>query len=86
MDKQQQADRGDRAKRLLENELLKEAFDEIERVIEEGWKDSAGHEHEQRQNAYLMHRLLQNFKGHFEQLVRTGDHARKELLKLKEKE
>jgi hypothetical protein len=77
-----QQERGDRAKRLLENELLVEAFEKIEADILDKWQNSAADEKEQRDNAYLMHRLLQNLKAQIKQIVITGDGATKELLRL----
>lgn len=84
MDKRKQVDRGVKAEALLKNELLQEAFDKIEGAILEGWKNSQAHEDEQRRNAYLMQRLLQNFKAHFNYIVRTGKHAESQLLKLED--
>ena len=80
-----QADRGNRAKRLLENELFSEALEKIENDIVEAWKRSGGRDEDQRRNAYLMLRLFQNFKQHFITIINTGQHAEKELLKLREK-
>jgi hypothetical protein len=75
-------DRGERAKRLLEDPLFKEAFEKIDAAIVEGWRTSNGNDHEGRHNAYLMQRLLKNLKEQFAQIVRTGDAAGKELLML----
>lgn len=81
--RQQQA-RGDRARRILDDELVREAFEKIEAAIVEGWKGSASHEEEQRRNAYLMHRLFQNFRAEFTRAVTTGAAAGKELLRIQE--
>lgn len=80
----QQAERGERAKRLLENELLQEAFASVEKAIDDGWKGTSAHEKEQRENAYMMHRLLGNFREHIAQVVRTGDGAAKQLLRIEQ--
>jgi hypothetical protein len=81
--RQQQA-RGHRAKRILEDDLVIEAFEKIETVVTEAWQNSPADAEKERYNAYLMHRLLKQFKEHFRQIVVTGDHAGKELLRLKE--
>lgn len=81
---QRQADRGERAKRLLGNDLLIEALDAIEAEIDQSWKSSLADDEEIRRNAYLMYRLLQNFRQQFKQAVVTGKAARKELLNLKD--
>jgi hypothetical protein len=79
-----QQSRADRAKRLLDDELIQEAFDKIEREIDQSWKNSPADAERERYNAYLMYRLLQNFKGHFTALVATGEHARKQLLQIEQ--
>lgn len=83
---QHQAARGERAQRLLEDPLVVEAFEAIEQKILEGWRESRAEEREQRENAYVMHRLLQSFREHFAAHVRTGELARTELLAIAEEE
>lgn len=78
----QQLDRAERAKRILGNELVKEAFEAIEKTILDAWKNSAADEDRERNNAYLMHRLLQNFKQQFTAAVANGKVAQKELLRV----
>lgn len=75
-----QAQRGDRARAICEDELFIEAFDAIEKRIEEGWKETQASEKQERENAYLMHRLVQNFRAHFRSLMTTGEQAKKDLL------
>lgn len=79
-----QQDRGHRAKRVLENDLVVGAFEKIEAEIDAAWKNSAADDEKARYNAYLMHRLLQNFKQQFRHAVTTGEAAGKELLRLKD--
>ena len=79
-----QADRGDRAKRLLENELINEAFDKIESEIMDAWRNSPADAEQERYNAYLMYRLLMNFKGQFKQAVAHGEAASKQLLQIRD--
>jgi len=79
-----QAERGDRARAILENDLVLEAFESVQKQIETAWQTSAGPDKEQRENAYLMHRLLQNFRSHFETVVQTGEAGKRELLSLHE--
>lgn len=78
----QQADRGERAKRVLENELVKEAFESMEKTIMDAWRLSAADEDGARNNAYLMYRLLQNLKQQFAHMVATGEAANKQLLQI----
>lgn len=81
-----QHDRGERAKRLLENELIVEAFEKIEAEITESWRNSAVDEAEKRHNAYLMGLLLERFKQHFRVIVAGGEKAQIDLLQLEAKE
>ncbi len=79
-----QAERARRAQDIMEDELVQEAFAELEKTIDTAWKTSIGDEREQRENAYIMYRLLQQFRSHFGQIINTGEHARKQLLELKD--
>ena len=77
--------RGVRAKRILEDDMVVEAFAAIEKTIEDGWKDSRAHDEKGRENAYLLHRILNQFKGEFERIVRDGEVAKSGLDRLKQK-
>lgn len=81
----QKMGRGARAKALLQNDLLQEAFEKLESAIDEGWKNSEADDERVRYNAYIMHRLLKNFKNHFTQIVTKGKHAEKKLLQIRDK-
>jgi len=76
------AERGQKAERLLANPLLKEAFDNVEKKIEEGFKNLDGTP-ESRERAYLMFRLLCQLKREFEIVIRDGKSAVK-LLDIEE--
>lgn len=76
---------GLRAKEIMEDPLVTGAFGQIEAEIIGRWKETQGSEKEQRENAYLMFRLMQNLRGHFEQIIVTGKSAEHDLLKLKDK-
>ena len=75
---QEQANRGDRAKRLLEDDLIQEAFQKIEAEIERGWKNSK-HPGE-RENAYYLWRALESFRKKLENVVQHGETAKKTLF------
>jgi len=74
--------RGQRAEKLLANPLLTEAFDKVEKKLDEGWKKLDGTP-ETRERAYLMHRLLVQLRKEFEIVIRDGKSAAK-LLDLEE--
>ena len=76
--------RGARAKEIIENPFVVEAFDAIEGVIANGWKESGADDSKARENAYLMHRLLQNFKSEFQRAIATGKASEKKLLSTKD--
>ena len=78
----EQAQRASRAKQILENDLVVEAFDLIEKRIYESWQTSSADETTERENAYLMHRLLQNFRTQFTQAIAKGKVADRELLSI----
>jgi len=76
--------RGERAKRIMEEEFVKEAFDKIESTLMDAWRQSASDETGARDNAYIMYRLLQNFKQQFVIAITTGEVSRKELLSIED--
>lgn len=77
-----QMDRGQRAERVLNDPLVKEAFDKIRDEIVEAWENSDADDDRGRHNAYLLQRLLRNFESQFKQIVRTGEAAKRELLEI----
>ena len=81
----QERSEGARAQAVLDNDLVKRAFDKIEATITEAWKSSPAEDERGRYNAYLMHRLFQNFKSEFTRAVATGKVAEKRLLEIKDK-
>ena len=82
---QEAVNRGERAERLYNDELFQEALQKIEDEITQSWKTSPADDEKGRYNAYLMHRLLQNFKSQFVRTMATGKAAKKELLKTSDK-
>jgi hypothetical protein len=77
------ADRGVRAQALLDNELLKEAFEKIESFTLDAFKNSKADEAQLRDDAWRSYKLLQNLKGELSRLVITGKDASKQLLQVK---
>ena len=61
--------RGEHAKRLLEDELLIEAFEEVERDIFDEWKKTSSADHSER--AELFHTLkgLERLKGRLQAIL-----------------
>ena len=74
--------KGRAAKELINNPVLVEALDAIEKEIEMGWKNSPAGDggREARDNAYLMHRLLKRLRGVLKAIIVDGGNAEKLLL------
>lgn len=80
---EQQA-RGNDARHILEHPLVKEAFEKMHQSILDAWENSPAEAEDVRQNAYLMQRLLKNFREQFSMIISNGKMAEKELLHLKD--
>ena len=81
----EQRARGEKAKGVLENDLVIEAFEKIEADLNEMWQKSEMSQHEERENIYLAMRIFKNFRAYFSKVVRTGDAAAKELVTIQKK-
>lgn len=77
----QEQDRAQKAKALLENELLVAAFDDIELSLTETWKRSGPDDGPMREDAWRSLRLLTKLRGVLEGHVKTGTLASEQLLK-----
>jgi hypothetical protein len=80
----EQVSRGERARRIYESDLFTEAAEAIEKEILASITGSLGDEQAVRERAYLMFRLLQNFKQQFKHAMTTGHVASAELLRVKD--
>jgi hypothetical protein len=72
--------REQRAKNLLDNPLLKEAFDVLREDLMTRWESSGSTELEARESIWLAMRLLDRVHGHIKSIVETG-HMNKMLEK-----
>ena len=79
-----QEGRGQRAKALLENELLKESFEHLELSLMSAWRETSPDEHERREDAWRSLKLLNKLQEHLRRHVTTGQAAGKELLRIKD--
>jgi hypothetical protein len=64
--------RGERARQLLEEPLIVEAFDLIEREYHKAWQDSPARDNEARELLYLSLKNLAKVKGHLVQVMESG--------------
>lgn len=78
----EQRARGQRAKALLEDELLVEAFDKIEKVYTVTWRATAPDDIDTRERAYQMLALLGDVKTALREVASTGAVAAETLERL----
>lgn len=71
--------RGERARRLLEDPLLVEAFDAVEAGIRSAWAGTGEAEERERERLWLMLRLLGRVRGHIVGAMETGRLAERQL-------
>jgi hypothetical protein len=72
MTPEQEAQRGQDAKRLLDDPLLKEAFDAIEQEFVDQWKKAPVRDVEGREKLWLMLQLLNKVHSHLEAVMASG--------------
>jgi hypothetical protein len=74
--------RGSKAKQLLENELLTEAFDELEKSYFGAWRQSTPMDVNAREKLYLAANIVAKVKDHLGLIVKNGKIAEAELKQL----
>lgn len=65
-------ERGARAQSLLENDLLKEAIEELRKTYRRGWERSAEEDIETRERCYRQLRALDDVVSQLQSFVMTG--------------
>ena len=78
-----EAKRGHEAAQLLENPLLREAFDTQRERIQREWEDSPARDTEGRERLWLMLKLLGAVEGHLKTVMETGKLATLEIERKK---
>jgi|TARA_R110002020_G_scaffold53571_2_gene149763 ribosomal protein S18 acetylase RimI-like enzyme len=68
--------REEHAKRLLNDELLQEAFDTLREELMNRWSHSGSTDLEARESIWLAIRLLEKIDGHLKSIVETGHMAK----------
>ena len=68
--------REEHAKRLLNDELLQEAFDTLREELMNRWSHSGSTDLEARESVWLAIRLLEKIDGHLKSIVETGHMAK----------
>ena len=72
-------DRGEKAKAVLRNPILAEAFEELGGRYIEAWKVTSIEQDTQREKIFQMYQALLAVRGHLEEVVSTGELAKIEL-------
>ncbi len=72
MDKQKVIDQGYHAKRLLEDEVLLEAFAQVEHDIYTEWRTTALHDHQQRADLFHTLKGLERLKARLQATLDAG--------------
>lgn len=76
--------RGSKAKQLLENELLTEAFDELEKSYFAAWRRSEPSDAMAREKLYLAANIVAKVKDHLSLVVKGGKLAEVEMKQITE--
>lgn len=79
MTPEKEAMRGEEAKRLLENELYREAFDMLNQSIISKWLAAPIRDREGMHELKLMAKVLQDVESYLAQIVNTGKMAEMQL-------
>ena len=76
--RREEQNRGERAKALMRDPLIVEAFDVLEGKYIEAWKDSSS-SLDERETLFQMYQALMVVRGHLLEVIETGDLAKLEL-------
>jgi CTP:phosphocholine cytidylyltransferase-like protein len=83
MDKiQKQIQQGQRAKQILDDPLLKEAFEYLTEQYKSEIFNTSYNDHDQRQVLWMAYNMLDKIKGHLVSVMETGKLASSELENL----
>jgi hypothetical protein len=80
---EQEARRGEEARRLLEEPLLEEAFTAVDGALREAWTSTHDDAVAERERLWLMLKLLGRVRAHLVDALQTGRLANGQLAELK---
>ena len=86
MDMQQDIDRAEQARSIIDHPLFAEAFDELEMAYIEAWRSSSQNEQDNRERLYVALNLLGAVKLHLESVIAGGALARADLEMIAQKD
>ena len=79
------AERGARAARLLEDDLLKEAFETLDRDYTKAWRETAARDTDARERLWQATQVLGKVRDHLLAVANNGKLAQRELDALQDK-
>lgn len=68
---------GEEARRLLDNPVLHEAMDRVEKKLVESWKNTAPGEDAEREAAYAMYWAMQQVRGELRVMIANASMAQR---------
>lgn len=77
--------RANRAKQLLEDDLLKEAFESVNAALNDAWAVSTIAQTDEREKLWLMIKLLARVRSHLEAVMQGGKLATARLTEIERK-
>ena len=75
-------ERGTKAEALLRNEILREAFEDLEKEFVSAWKNSGVGDAENRERLYMLCQNLSALEGYIKSVIEDGKLARAALDEL----
>ena len=76
-------DKGNQAKRILEDEIFTDAVKKIEDRLDQEWLNSPLRDNEAREKIFLMRKMLQSLINEITSVMETGKMANKKIADIK---
>lgn len=86
MTRDQELLRAGEANRLLNDPLMKEAFEVVETSLTKAWLATGDAQERERERLWLMQKLMARVKAHLETVINTGKLAEKQMTDLEKKQ
>lgn len=86
MDMQQDIDRAEQARSIIDHPLFAEAFEELEMAYIEAWRNSRQSEQDDRERIYMALNILVAVRLHLEGVIAGGALARADLEMISQKD
>ena len=82
-DLDKELDRAARAQGILKDPIVEDAFEELEKIYTQAWRESPARDEEGREKIYHMMQALIALRQHFESVVMTGELAKTKIEDLR---